>query len=188
MSRAINLMRSLKFMDLDVIAGGIGVNVATVYRWRKGDTAPKAIQVYGICSLLRLRPTTFTPYTGHPVVYRTPSDAEGVAPEVMGEWVRERIDKCRKRGDWVTSSVLARRCRLNPRTVTKCIRSDDIRWDLLLRFIVTGLWVFPHDLMDVSAEVPIPHIGEGFADYTEAFAVYTNDSTQQEPSDDARDQ
>ncbi len=184
MSRPINPMRALSLDtvgDLQVIAEGINVSLTTVYNWRKGNTTPKAIQVYGICSLLRLRPTTFTPYTGHPVVYRMPSTVnETPTPEVMGEWVRERIDQCRKL-DWVRRSVLARRCNLNPRTVRKCIESDDIGWDFLLWFIEIGLRVLPHNLVDVSAAVPIPHSEDGLQDYTQSWSRFAPGRTQKKP-------
>jgi len=185
----INPMRSLSLDTLgglEAIAEGLGVSVSTVYNWRKGKTAPKAIQVYGICSLLRLRPTTFTPYTGHPVIYRMPSSvSETPTAEAMGEWVRRRIDQCRK-GEWVSRAVLARQCRLNPRTVRKCIESDDIGWDYLLWFIEIGLRVLPHDLMDVQSAVPIPHTDEGLEDYTREWSRYVPGRTQKKPGSEAK--
>jgi len=179
---SINPMRALSLMDLDVIAEGLEVHPSTVYNWRKGATSPKAIQVYRVCSLLRLRPMTFTPYTGHPVIHRMPSTVfHTPTPEAMGEWVRERIDKCR-RLDWVSRSILARRCGLNPRTARKCIESDGVRWDYLLWFIEIGLRVLPHDLVDVSAEVPIPHDDQGLEDYTRSWSRFVPGGAQKKPS------
>jgi len=172
MSRSVNPMRALKFMDLEAIAEALDINVATVYRWRKGDTSPKAIQVYRICSLLRLRPKTFAPYIGaHAVVFKMPDTKPGVfplepletpTPEAIGEWVRSRIDRCR-RLDWVSKPVLARRCHMDYRTARKCIENDEAQWRYLLRFIRVGLDVLPHYLLDTSATLPIPHIDRGFA-------------------------
>ena len=170
--RHINPMRSLKDMDLGAIAAGLNVGLSTVYNWRKEITSPKAIQVYGVCCLLRLRPTTFAPYTGHPIVYRMPSSVSGnPTSEVMGAWVRGQIDRCRSL-DWVSRAVLSRRCRLDPRTVKKCIESDDIGWDYLLHFIEFGLGVLPYDLLDVGSRVPIPPVEDVFQDDADSWSSY----------------
>ena len=175
MSRQRNPMGALAKMDLDEIARGLGIGISTVYKWRKGDTSPKAIQVYGICSLLRMRPTTFAPYTGHPITYKMPSTVlEAPPPEKIGEWVRERIDVCRRQseGGWPTISYLTSKCEVDPRTVRKCIQSDEARWDHLLWFIKAGLQVLPWALLDVTQTVPIPQDGGSFSDYTEGFSEF----------------
>ena len=168
-------MGALAKMDLDEIARGLGVGVSTVYKWRKGDASPKAIQVYGICCLLRVRPSTFAPYTGHPIIHPMPSRvSETPEPEVIGEWVRERIDRCRKltEGGWPSISYLTSKCEIDYRTVRKCIQTDDARWDYLLWFIKAGLQVLPWALLDVTQACPIPQVGGSFSDYTEGFAEF----------------
>ena len=178
-------MLSLRGMDMNQIALALDISVSTVYRWRKGDTSPTARQVYTICSVLRLRPTTFAPYTGHSVVHHMPDNKDGVAPAAMGEWVRRRIREARQKSQAAGTSLdltyLTERCGLNRRTVRKCTISDDVRWDNLLWFLENGLRVLPHNLLNPNLSTPIPHIEGSFADYTQAFAENAEEGARKKP-------
>jgi transcriptional regulator with XRE-family HTH domain len=152
-------MTALKHFDLQEIADGLGVSLATVYRWRKGTTSPLARQVYEICALKWVRPATFAPFTGHAPLHPASQKPDA---EAMGRWVRQRIQKVRDEA--VTQSSvrsLARDATITTKTIKRCRDTDGVKWSVLLRFIEYGIGARAHDLLEGT---PIPHIRGPFAE------------------------
>ena len=134
----------------------VGVSPATIYRWQTDHGPATARQLYTICERLRLRPATFVyGSNGGGNVCGVPDGKPGGSADQIGEWVRGRIMRCRSY-EWVSITGLAHACRLDRRTVRKCIESDDVRWFDLMRFIEEGLRVNSYALLDPDRSVPVP--------------------------------
>jgi hypothetical protein len=166
------------------LAGITGVSLATVYRWRNGETSPTARQVYKICAGLNLRPGTFTSVTTqHAHVYRMPYGKPGASAVLIGEWVRTRMQRSRLAAEhWPSIRFMAKRCRLDWRTVRKCLKSDDVRWSDLCWFLGHGLAVEPCTLMNPDQKPPIPQFDGTLTEYAKHVSFLFARNQAKKPS------
>jgi hypothetical protein len=174
-------MTALGEFDLQEIAHGLGVHLATVYRWRKGDTSPTARQVYRICSLKYLRPATFAPFTGHVMLYRSSYDRPRPDAAAIDRWVRGRIDRVRRATvPYRSIRAVSIDTALDVKTVRRCRDTDGVKWSVFLRYIEEGVGVRPHDMLEPTATLPISRFGDAFAETGAIpFAPPTETPTQE---------
>lgn len=57
-------LRKLSGMSVEEVAGELGYDASTVYRWERGETAPKAVVFRTLQSLVRFTPTAIEPSRG----------------------------------------------------------------------------------------------------------------------------